>query len=145
VLLDPTPDWDALRDWMTANSASEVPFFDRMHQTGMVAVNEIMKFQERGAQDEWLVHDSTRDQAASAFPASPIAVTQIIGAAGKEMQAIGRDKVQFFESWLKQHIPQGKQVLALESGHAIFAAQPQLVIGEIRKMVRLHRSGSSGD
>ena len=51
----------------------------------------------------------------------------------------GSSKVKFFDDWVKTHLPNAKHVLVEKSGHAIYAAEPELVVGEIRQLVQMIR------
>lgn len=139
VLLDPAPDWEALQTWLQMHSPGDVPSIDQIHQLSDAAGSAAMKYQESGRQSEWAALGATRRQARNAFPPPRIAVTQIIGVAGQKTRHLARLKIQFFEDWLQQHIPHGRQVLALESRHAIFASEPQLVMDEIHRLVTAYR------
>lgn len=139
TLLDPTPDWEELDSWMTVNSPKHVAKFKKLLELVNAAGDEMMGYQEPGRQAEWAAMSVTREQARQMLPPPNIAFTQIIGAAGMESHRASHDKVQFFQSWLDQHIPHGRQVLATNSGHAVFFSEPQLVVREIRRQVNAYR------
>lgn len=136
VLLDPTPDWDALQEWMQANSPEQMASFQRMMGLADQAMMELMKHQEPGRSDEWAAIDATRAQARRAFPPSEIPLVQLTGGTGQKTHRMARAKIAFFDAWLKRNIPHARHVIAEESGHAIFATEPELVIREIHQLLQ---------
>ena len=109
------------------------------------AMTEYMAYQEQGNQQQWAVLDDTRSQARDTLPLSGFLITQITGATQHRTVTIVRNKVRFFDDWLTQNLPDAKHVLAEESGHAIFCAEPELVLYEIRAMVEALREPRGAD
>ena len=135
VLLDPTPDWEALEEWMADNSPEQLAAVQQMKGLANQSMAEAMKHQEPGRSDEWAAIEETRAQARRAFPPSEIPFVQITGAAGQKTHRMARDKIAFFDAWLKQNIPHARHVIAEKSGHAVFAAEPELVIREMHQLL----------
>ncbi len=135
VWLDPTPDWEALHDWMKLNAPSRAKSFRKIYLHGISSIPDLMKHQELGRLAEWGAIEETREQARNSLPLPNIPVVQITGAAGHQTIQAASDKVKFFDSWLKINIPQAKHVLAKNSRHAIFATDSELVIDEIQLLI----------
>jgi len=134
VLEDPTPHWDDLHAWMRTHSPENAASFEKMTQMADAAGDEMMKHQEPARGGEWAALDVTREQARKTLPFSTVPVVQITGAAGRKLHRSPRDKVKFFNDWLAANLPTAKHVLSEKGGHAIFAAEPELVIREIRDL-----------
>ncbi len=141
VRLDPAPDFDAWNEWMKANAPSHAASFQEEIQLHLSLISQLMKHQTPGRQAEWALIGETQQQSYNSLPLPDIPVTQITGSAGyKEAGDLGASlKVRFFDDWLKKHIPHAKHVLAVNSGHAVYAADPELVVGEIRQLVNVLR------
>ena len=142
VRLDPTPDWEAMDEWMKVNAPSRVESHRKMIASGLSSIPDFMKLQEAGRQAEWAALEQTEEQARRSLPLPEIPIVQITGAAGYQTIQGVSDKVKFFDTWLKENIPHAKHVLAQKSGHAVFAAQPKLVVREIKNLVTDIRQGT---
>ncbi len=145
VRLDPAPDFDAWNEWMKVNAPSQAEALRKMVLLMLSSLAELMKHQTPGRQAEWAALGETQEQARNALPLPNIPVIQITGSAGyKKAGDLGASrKVKFFDDWLKKHIPNAKHVLAVNSGHAVYAGDPKLVVREIRQLVkRIRQSGN---
>lgn len=140
VLLDPTPDFDALLAWAVVHAPERVESYRRMTSESAKAVQFVMPHQEPGRRAEWDQLEATRRQAHAAFPAPHIPVIQITGAAGREFSPQVDDKVRFFDVWLREHIPHAEHVLASNGAHAVSITDQPLVVEQVdRLLVRLRK------
>lgn len=142
VRLDPTPDWEALQQWMNVHAPTRAGEHQKVVRQNHDTLPEIMKYQEPGRQAEWAALQQTRDMARNALPLPKVPVVQITGAARHQSNHQAHDKVRFFGDWLKANMPSARHVLAENSGHAVYAADAGLVVREIRQLVDDIRSGA---
>jgi len=135
VLLDPTPDWDELLEWARIHAPQRQKAYRRMMTEADVAMTELMQYQEPARRAEWHSLSTTRQQARSALPLSEIPVVQITGAANRQLNAVVSDKVQFFDDWLRNHMPHAEHILALNSAHAVSITDQKLVCDHVQRLV----------
>jgi len=135
VLLDPTPDWDELLEWARIHAPQRQKAYRRMMTEADVAMTELMQYQEPARRAEWHSLSTTRQQARSALPLSEIPVVQITGAANRQLNAVVSDKVQFFDDWLRIHMPHAEHILALNSAHAVSITDQKLVCDHVQRLV----------
>ena len=145
IRLDPPPDFDAWYEWMKVNVPSEAEPFKKMLPLMNCSIMEMMKYQTPGRQAEWAAIRQTRKYASNSLPLPNIPVIQITGSAGYLRAGDLGDsvKARFFDDWLRKHIPNAKHVFAVNSGHAVYAGDPELVVGEIRQLVNMIRQDKS--
>ena len=108
-------------------------------------MDRLMSVQESGRSAEWRALETTRAQARRAFPLPDIPVVQITGAGGRQTIPAVADKIEFFDAWLNQHLPQAKHVRAPHSGHAVTITDQKLVLQEVNQMLTAIRVRSSSD
>jgi pimeloyl-ACP methyl ester carboxylesterase len=135
VLLDPTPDWDALFAWAAVHAPGRAESYRRITEESAKAMQILMRDQEPGRRAEWDQLETTRRQAGEAFPLPKIPIIQITGAAGREFSPIVDDKVRFFDAWLQEHIPHAEHVLATHSAHAVSITDQELVVEQVNRLL----------
>jgi pimeloyl-ACP methyl ester carboxylesterase len=139
ILLDPTPDWDRLLEWAEIHDPSRKETYRQLGRNAHAMMDRLMEVQESGRSAEWASRETTRAQARQAFPMPNLPVVQITGAGGQQTSPEVADKVRFFDAWLKKHMPRAKHVLATRSGHAVTLTDQQLVLDEVRQMLKTLR------
>jgi pimeloyl-ACP methyl ester carboxylesterase len=142
LLLDPTPDWDALMEWAEVHAPQRVETYRQFAGDAKQVMDRLMGVQDPGRSAEWAALDETRAQARRAIPLPGISIVQITGAGGRQTTAAIDDKIHFFDAWLQQHLPQSKHVLAPHSGHAVTITDRQLVLDEVTQMLTSLRQES---
>jgi pimeloyl-ACP methyl ester carboxylesterase len=136
VLLDPTPVWDELLQWAEVNASERVKNYRRVCHDSQLAMDRLMERQEVGRFAEWKQLAVSRQQAQDALPLPQIPVVQITGAGGRQYSSLVDDKVRFFDAWLQKHIPHARHVLAQNSAHAISITDQELVVEQVRRLVK---------
>ena len=131
VLVDPTQ--EGLTDWL------------KSHQPDMWQQLESEKAKAaEGVRDELSAADLSEKQAESATPLPDVPVTLLTGMRTSDFRT-----PELLEFWLNLHkewlkkIPQGKHVLAQNSGHFIQEQEPELVVSAIREIVEAARKPRS--
>ena len=135
VLLDPTPDWDALLHWAEVHAPDRADNYRQLAQESEAAMQKLMRRQEAGRRAEWAHLASSRRQAHDALPLPQIPIIQISGAAGRRYSSVVDDKVRFFDAWLDEHIPHAQHVLAPHSAHAVSITDQKLVVDQVRRLL----------
>jgi pimeloyl-ACP methyl ester carboxylesterase len=141
ILLDPTPDWEQLLEWGEVNAPGRVEQYRRLHQESTTAMETLMERQEPGRAAEWAHLSASRQQARDASPLPSVPVIQITGAGGRRFNAVVDDKVRFFDAWLQEHDPHAQHVLAHNSAHAVSITDQELVVDQVRRLIK--RLGSA--
>lgn len=136
VLLDPPPDWDELFKWAEVHSPSRVATYRKLYDELDRGMDELMRIQEPARNAEWLALDATRRQAREALPLPEIPIVQITGSTHQQFSSIMDDKVRFFDESLRRRFPHARHVLANKSGHTVSFTDADLVIEEIRRLIR---------
>ncbi len=139
ILLDPSPDWEDMRNWYLKNKPDQVDKFDEGWRLFQEAMPVMAQFAEPGRRAEWESLPATLEQAHQARSLPQVPVVQITGTDGRNTKTDVRDKILIYDQWLKKHIPHARHVFAEESGHSIFASQPDLVVQEVRKVLEESR------
>lgn len=136
VWIDPTPDWDDLYRWC-GDHAPEVGKRVRrsMQWIDLTLQKRVDHAHEVGRRSEWNSMDLTWREVRSAIPLKRVPVIQITGAKDYQTRQAVRKKVEYFDAWLTRYVPQAKQVLAKQSGHGVYAKEPELVLEAIRELV----------
>jgi pimeloyl-ACP methyl ester carboxylesterase len=143
LLLDPTPDWDRLMEWAEVHAPGRAETYRQFARDAKGVMDRLMDVQDPGRSAEWDALEQTRAQARQAFPLPDVSIVQITGAGGRQTTPAIADKIRFFDAWLQQHLPQSKHVLASHSGHAVTITDRQLVLDEVKQMLKKVRQSAS--
>lgn len=140
VWVDPTPDWDRLHEWCERHAPKMQTKIQRSRQWLDLSIASGMRdSQETGRKDEWAAMATTWEQVRNAvLPDIPI--VQVTGAEDYELDEGVRMKVDYFTAVLEESFPNHRHVLALESGHGIYATEPGLVLDAIRSLIAATRA-----
>ncbi len=141
VWLDPTPDWDHLYDWCAEHAPEMVPKVKRAKQWMDLSLESGMRNSlEVGHRKEFeAMEEMWRDERES-WPLPNVPVVHVTGAEDYLTDGGVAMKVKYFDAWLKERFPGSRHILAKESGHGVYATEPELCLEAIRSVVDTAKS-----
>ena len=141
VWLDPTPDWDHLQDWCAEHTPGMGPLIRRAKQWMDLSLeSRLYSSPEVGHRKEFEAMEETWREERAAWPLPDVPVVHITGAKEYRTDAGAAMKVKYFSAWLEERIPAARHILAKESGHGVYAKQPDLCLEAIRSVVNAAKS-----